>query len=190
MRELGQHLLDVANIWLGEPKSVYGINMIINPRREVEDFSETAIRYASGAAVRLTCHYFEHTTNTYNGKIYGSKGQIDFRLSSYDTNAHWIRLYNGEDVKEIPVAVPSFIDEVYPGHMDSFKKEIDGFVGAILQGAPADNSLEEEERTMQAICASYASNRFNKTVALPFAHFSKDALTQCFTRFGKGAAQL
>lgn len=183
LRELGQHLLDVANIWLGEPVKVYGNNMIINPNRQVEYFSINMIGYKTGALVRLTNHYYEHGTNTYNGKIYGTDAQIDFCISSYDAKDAWIKYYDRQGMREIPVAIPTVVDDIYPGHMDSFKWEVDGFIDSILKNKKVDNSLDNEELTMQIMCASYESSRNGNQVILPLKEFSRKKINESFHSF-------
>ena len=182
LRELGQHLIDVTNIWLGKPERVYGHNKLILPGREVEDFTETVIEYEGGATVSVQCHYFEHTANSYNMRIYGTNGQMDLRCSSYDVHDCFVRLYDGEGLTEAEIELPADIDAVYPGHMDSFKKEIDGFISAILDDVRVKNTLENESVTMQIIDASYESTRQKQVVNLPLKGFSAGSLNECFVK--------
>ncbi len=182
LRELGQHLLDVANGWLGEPRLVFGKNIIINPERQVEDFSMSIVEYQSGALVRLTSHYYEHETNTYNGAVYGSNGQINFRVSSYDPKQAWVKYYDHSGMREISISTPKDIDNIYPGHLDSFKREIDGFVDAITEDRPVANGIHEEERTLQIMCASYASGKSGCQMTLPISGFNRLELLDCYKR--------
>lgn len=183
LRELGQHLIDVVNIWLGEPKRVFGYNMILNPNRQVEDFSTNIIEYMTGAVVCLTTHYYKRSTNTYNGKIYGTNAQIDFCVSSYDTKDAWVKYYDANGMREIPIVIPENIDRIYPGHMDTFKREIDNFVDAVLNAKEIGSRLEDEYRTMQIMCASYESSRTGYPVDLPLNEFSHKKLSECFHIF-------
>ena len=74
------------------------------------------------------------------------------------------------------------IDAVYPGHMDSFKREIDGFISAILDDVRVKNTLENESVTMQIIDASYESTRQKQVVNLPLKGFSAGSLNECFVK--------
>ena len=182
LRELGQHLIDLANTWLGTPERVFGHNKVILPGREVEDFTQTVVEYEGGATLSVQCHYFEHTANSYNMRIYGTKGQMDWRCSSYDAHDCFLRIHDAEGSQEIPIEIPGEMDAVYPGHMDSFKKEIDGFVAAVLSGGAVGNTLAEEETTMQIIDASYLSTRSRQMVVLPIEEFSSALLDGCFVK--------
>lgn len=184
LRELGQHLLDVATIWLGQPQTVYGRNMVVMPGREVEDVTLDLITYESGAVVNLVSHYFDHTANTYRGSVYGTRGQIDFELSSYDTDVRHVTLYVEDGpAQKIEVALPEAIDRIYPGHMDSFRTEIGIFVDEICSGKPIVNDLGNEFTNMSLIDGSYVSEQTKQPVSLPIRSFSSAGLKDVYTKF-------
>lgn len=184
LRELGQHLLDVATIWLGTPVRVYGNNQIVLAQREVEDMSIIVVDYASGAVVNLVNNYFDRSSNTYKAMIYGTEGQIYFELSSYDVSQSKIILYKDDKSKErIPFRTPNIIDRIYPGHMDSFKKEIDLFVENILTGNKSKDELVNVKTNMQILSAAYESQRTEQTVTLPMKEFNHNSLRYTYPVF-------
>ena len=172
LRELGQHFLDVASLWFGTPKSITGFNKIVLPQREVEDISVNMIQYENGTLLLLKNNYFEHKRNTYWGSLYGEKGQIDFELSSYDTTVRKVVIYENPDQCEtISVELPDQGNKIYPGHMDSFHREINRFVDDIISGTFNTDSIIRECGCIGTVCGSYLSAG-EKSVSLPVGHFS------------------
>ncbi|MEI6100507.1 MAG: Gfo/Idh/MocA family oxidoreductase, partial [Eubacteriales bacterium] len=182
LRELCGHLIDVSNNWLGDVRSVYGCNKIILPGREVEDLTANIIEYKCGASVYLSANYFERKSRTYNGKIFGTGGEIEFTLSSYDPDDSRITLYTDEGQREVSVTIPHEIDSVYPGHLDSFKKQIEHCIDTILYDLK-DDSVFAEMKTMQIIDASYESQRQGRRIDLPLKSFSSSELKECYNYF-------
>lgn len=91
------------------------------------------------------------------------------------------------DGEKIPVKIDipdeDDINSIYPGHMNSFKKEIDLFVKSVLNNKKADDTLIKEWNTQQTISASYESTRINQKVFLPLEGFDIDNLSDSFIRF-------
>jgi len=185
LRELCGHLIDQAADWLGEAKSVTAINKIILPGRETEDYSVNMIEYKNGATLVLTGSYWDHTGRLYRGRILGENGQINFTFSSYSPLDASAEIYIDGKKETIDIDIPdeSDINSVYPGHMDSFKKEIDHFVDLILNGQTAWDTLEKEWNTSQVIAASYESTRTDSKVFLPLNNFDINKLKDCFRNF-------
>jgi predicted dehydrogenase len=84
MKELLSHLIDLAAMWLGDAASVFGVDKIIQPGREVEDFTRNIIEYENGATVCLAGDLFDRRSKAIHGNIMGTEGQIGFSFSSYD----------------------------------------------------------------------------------------------------------
>lgn len=185
LRELCGHMIDQAEDWLGKAKSVTANNKIVLEGREVEDFSVSLIEYENGASLLVSGNYFEQRGNIYEGRILGEKGQITFTFSSYKVSDAIVDLYiNGEKISvKIDIPDENDINSIYPGHMDSFKKEISLFVEAVLNNKKADDTIIKEWNTQQIISASYESTRTNQKVFLPLEGFDIDNLPDSFIKF-------
>ena len=185
LRELCSHLIDQANEWLGECRSVCSNNKIILSGRENEDYSVNLIEYKNGATLMLSSNYFEHKGKLYVGRILGELGQIDFQFSSYNPQDSSVTLYVQDEKIVLPVEIPgpSDINSIYPGHMDSFKKEITRFMGLVETNQRAMDTLEIEWQATQIISASYESTRIDQKIFLPLESFPIENLKDCFRRF-------
>ncbi len=185
LRELCGHMIDQAEDWLGKVRAVTSNNKVVLPGREVEDFSINLIEYEGGATLLLSGNYFEQRGNVYCGRILGEKGQITFTFSSYKVSDACVTLYI--DGKAIPIKIDipneNDINSVYPGHMDSFKKEIDLFVENVLNNEKANDTLMKEWNTQQTISASYESTRTDRKVLLPLEEFDINNLADSFKHF-------
>ena len=86
--------------------------------------------------------------------------------------------------------IPAEIDAVYPGHLDSFQREIDHFVDCILLDRQPLVTAEDGYRALEIIDASYESTRCGgQPIRLPLAGFDSARLAACFRPFaGKGQA--
>ena len=167
LRELGGHFLDLMNDWLGEPVRVYGRNRTINPAREVEDMSITIIQYNSGTEVLMQCNYFDHRKTSYNFNIIGTRGQMCMEVSSYDTSLKDIILYHNDGhIEKIVVECPEIGNSIYPGHMDSYQREIDQFVCDIAEENRDLASVEQEILCIKTTLASYCSSTEHREVPL------------------------
>lgn len=182
LRELGGHFIDLLNLWLGEADSVTGFNRITNSKREVEDLSINIIEYSSGAVAKLTTHYLDRSKRTYQGKIFGEDGQIDFQFSSYDTSDSYVLYYDAAGKVSSELGNTSDIEQdlVYPGFFDCFKKMVDAFIFSIEHNKSLEYSLENECKTMGIINASYESQRKRKIIKLPMHAFNISTLKECF----------
>ncbi len=185
IRELGGHMIDQAANWLGEAKSVVGYNKVVLPGREVEDFSVNIIEYKNGATLQLNANYFERNGRLQRGRIFGTKGQIDFTFSSYDVLDSKVTLHIGEDKTPVCIDIPdkSGINSVYPGLMDSFKKEINNFINCIVNRDKASDIILKEWKTSQILSASYESSRLGKKIYLPFEDFDISKLKKCYFHY-------
>jgi predicted dehydrogenase len=180
LRELGQHVLDVVSDWMGEAESVYGQNLVVDPRREVEDVSVNVVKYKNGALLNLVSHYFSRSDHSVRGTVYGTEGQVNFAMSSYDVKDSRVTLYKN-DCKPVVLNVdaPEKIDRIYPGQMDDFGKAIDMFVEDVMKGNNGNN-LGQEYTNTQIIDASYESTGRRQAVELPLEGFSMDRLKEIY----------
>lgn len=185
LRELCGHLIDQAADWLGEPECITANNKIVLPGREVEDYTINMVEYKNGATLLLQGSYFDRKGMLYKGRILGRKGQINFTFSSYSPSDAWAEIYIGDKREDITISIPEDgdINSVYPGHMDSFKKEIDRFVECVLNGEKAVDTLTKEWNTTQLIAASYESSRTGNKIFLPLEDFDSDNLKDCYQYF-------
>lgn len=185
LRELGGLMIDQACVWLGKPKSVTSNNRIINHEREVEDFSVNLIEFESGATLLLTNNFYTQNGPLYRGRIVGKKGQIDFTFSSYDIAHSKATLYINEKETPLKFDIPDKdnINSIYPGFMDSFKKEIDMFVDCVLNNEKAEDTLTKEWYKQQVTSAAYVSSRTDNKVSLPLESFDVEILSESFRKF-------
>jgi len=164
LKELGSHLIDLGCHWAGDITAVYAQNRIISPPREVEDYSVNLFEFSGKATGYLWCNYFDRRGRSIVGNIIGSKGQISWQFSSYDPLDSRLTLYTDHGMEEIPIDIPDEIDAVYPGHLDSFRKEIDHFVYCVLNDEQPLTGTAEGLRAMLATDASYRSTRDQKRI--------------------------
>lgn len=185
LRELGGLMIDQACVWLGKPKSVTSNNRIINPDREVEDFSINLIEFENGATLLLTNNFYTQNGPLYRGRIIGHEGQIDFTFSSYDIAHSSATLYINEGKTPLKFDVPNKedINSIYPGFMDSFKKEIDMFVDCVLNNEKAEDTLTKEWYKQQVTSAAYVSSRTDSKVFLPLEKFEMSKLSESYKVF-------
>ncbi len=185
LRELCGHIIDQASDWLGEARSVTANNKIVLPGRETEDYSINLVEYKNGANLVVTGSYWDHTGRLYRGRLLGEKGQINFTFSSYSPSDATAELWIDGKREPIEIDIPDEqdINSIYPGHMDSFKKEIDRFVELVMSGEKAWDTLEKEWNTSQVIAGSYESTRTDSKVILPLKDFDADKLKDCFKNF-------
>lgn len=186
LKELSSHLFDLMSHWVGPVSSITGVNKIIDPNREIEDYSVNLLEFANGASGYLFSSYWERRSPAIHGNIMGTEGQVAFQFSSYDPAHSQVALYVGDGKQEIPIEIPGEIDRIYPGHLDSFQKEINHFVECILNDEQPLVSVVEGSAAIEIIDASYESTRIGTKVGLPLIGFDEGRLTQCFKRFQQG----
>lgn len=184
-KELTSHLFDLGYCWAGEYRSIQGLNRIIRKGREVEDYSLNIVEYTGGASGYIVSNYHDRRSRRILGNIMALDGQISFSFSSYSPSDSMVTLYTGgtQSPVQFPIDLPSAIDSIYPGHLDSFKKEIDHFVDCILNGRVPEVTVEDGARAIQLVDASYESSRLSKKVVLPLASFDSSTLTECYSIF-------
>ena len=183
LKELSSHLFDLARFWLGELSYITAQNKIIQTGREVEDYSVNLMEFKNGASGYLFSNYSDRRSRMIHGNIMGTSGQIEFQFSSYDPADSKVVLWQNNNKTECKVEIPAEIDEIYPGHMDSFKKEIDYFVKAIVDDKDITESCVEGMKSIEIIDASYESQRTGKKIGLPLVNFRKKNLKDSFEKF-------
>ena len=161
LKELGSHLIDLSCMWLGAPSYVSSTDRTLGAGREVEDFSQTIIEFKHGALASISCNYWDRNGRAIHGRIIAENMQINFRFSSYEIADSEVMLYDEAGAHEIAIAIPDedTIAEAYPGHLDSFKKEIDYFVEAARGDTDISASIIEGLQSMQITAAAYRSQR-------------------------------
>lgn len=166
LKELGSHLLDLATHWMGHASAITAQNRIISPPREVEDYSLNLLEFAGGATGYLSCNYFDRRGRVIQGNLIGEGGQISWQFSSYDPADSRVVLYGDSDAERIALDMPSAdrIDNVYPGHLDSFAREIDGFVDCIVNDTQPLAGAVEGAKAIELVDASYESTKSGKRI--------------------------
>jgi myo-inositol 2-dehydrogenase/D-chiro-inositol 1-dehydrogenase len=183
LKELSSHLFDLMERWAGPIAAVAGQNRIIQPGREVEDYCSNQLEFAGGATGFLFSSYHDRRSSCIHGNLMGWAGQIAFQFSSYDPADSRVTLYT-DAAESIPVPIPDEIDAVYPGHLDSFQREIAHFVDCILHDRRPAVTAEDGCRALEIIDASYESTRRGgRPVRLPLEDFDTVHLAACFRPF-------
>ncbi len=177
------HLFDLARHWLGEISHMSAENSIVARGREVEDHSIAIFRFLTGATGFIYGTYNDRREAAIRGTILGTEGQINFVLSPYKPEWNSLVLMTGESEERIELPVPSAIDPVYPGHLDSFKQEIDHFVTCVLANRkPLATGLDGLKAT-EAVFAAYESQRRGTKISLPLQRFEMGGFEYCFPEF-------
>lgn len=184
-KELTSHLFDLCCIWAGDPGAIQSIDRVINSKREVEDYSLNILEFKGGISGFIISNYYDRRHRLIKGNIMATAGQISFCFSPYYPNECKVTLYNRghKEGKDLRVDMPVEIDEVYPGHLDSFKKEIDHFVECIRMDIEPSVSLEDGLRAIEIVDASYQASRTGTKVKFPFTKFDSSGLAQCYNYF-------
>jgi predicted dehydrogenase len=185
VKELTSHLFDLGYSWCGDYASIQGLNRIIQKGREVEDYSLNIVEFTRGASGYINSNYHDRRSRLILGNLMAQDGQISFSFSSYNPIDSRVTLYtNGEQhPTKIPIDIPSEIDLVYPGHLDSFKQEINYFVECILKARMPEITIADGARAIQLVDASYESTRLDKKIKLPLTSFDRGKLTDCYSFF-------
>jgi len=156
-KELGSHLVDLSCMWLGDFSSVSSVNRTFGAGREVEDFCQALIEFENGACAGISCNYWDRTGRAINGRIMAENFQINFRFSSYSKADSIVTLTDNAGAHDIEIRFPpdEDIDEAYPGHLDSFKKEIDYFIEAVFRRQDITASIKAGLESMVITDAVY-----------------------------------
>ena len=143
-KELGSHLVDLSCMWLGDHTCVGSVNRIFGAGREVEDFCQALIEFKNGSVAGISCNYWDRAGRSINGKIMAENLQLNFAFSSYDVTDSKVTLYDSTGVHDIELGLPpdDDIDETYPGHLNSFKKEIEYFIDSVANGRDISSSIK------------------------------------------------
>ena len=165
LKELGTHLIDLACHWVGDISSVTAFNKIFSPSRQVEDYSLNLLEFSSGISGYILCNYYDQRNRVISGNIIGNQGQLSWQFSSYDQDDARLIFYEDSLSQEVALSIPKEIDRVYPGHLDSFKKEIDHFVSCILNDKQPRTGTLEGLKSMAIVDASYRSTKEHKSVS-------------------------
>lgn len=166
LKELGSHLIDLTSHWTGDITAVTARNRIISPPREVEDYSLNLFEISDKATAYLSCNYFDRRSRAISGNIIGSTGQINWQFSSYDPKDSRVILYTDSGTQQIAIDLDGDIDSVYPGHLDSFGKEINAFVDCIINNKKPLTGTLEGLKSMIVTDASYRSTREHKRIVI------------------------
>ena len=184
LKELGSHLLDLACCWAGEVSAITARNRILRAPREVEDYSVNLLEFASGVTGYLSTNYFDRRDRCIHGHLMGTDGQIVWQFSPYDpADSRVALLTNSGERQDVPIPIPETIDKVYPGHLDSFGREINEFVDCIVHDREPTAGPAAGMRAMEITAASYESTRLNKRIELPLGDFDPETIDEGFDRF-------
>ncbi len=143
------------------------------------------MEFKNGVSGFINSNYHDRRSKLILGNIIGKTGQISFQFSSYDPEDSRVTLYDNINRKgiEVGIRMPEEIDPIYPGHLDSFKTEIDLFVECILNDNDLVVKLKDGLRSIETIDASCESTRVGKKIYFPFTDFNSDNLSQCYKYF-------
>jgi len=166
LKELGSHLIDLACHWVGDVAAVSAVNRIVSSPRGVEDYSVNLLEFVDGATGYLSCNYYDRRGRNIMGNLIGSKGQIYWQFSPYDPCDSQVIRYTDAGRKDVVIDIPDEIDLIYPGHLDSFGREIDHFVDCIASDMKPLTGTTEGLRSMRITDASYRAAHDRKRVEL------------------------
>jgi predicted dehydrogenase len=166
LKELGSHLLDLSCMWLGDFTNISAVNRTFGAGREVEDFSQTVIEFQNGSFAGISCNYWDRRDRVIHGRIIAEKAQINFGFSPYEVSDSRITLFDQDGGHEVNINIPPEpdIDKAYPGHLDSFKKEIDFFVDSVVNDKDLTWSVKAGLRSMAITNAAYRSQMLNSAI--------------------------
>jgi len=182
LKELGSHLFDLGRHWAGEVVAVTAHNRILSSPRQVEDYSLNLMEFESGVTGYLWNNYHDRRGRSICGHLMGTEGQIEWEFSSYETEDSRVVLFTNTERTEIPIEIPSEIDDVYPGHVDSFRREIDTFIDCILNDKKPIAGPIEGMKAMEITNASYESTRLKRRIELPLKDYEPANLEKSFSR--------
>ncbi len=185
LKELGCHLFDLCTVWVAPITRISCENNSIERGRETEDHSIVLMRFANDATGYIYCGYEDRREPKICGTLMGVKGQINFTFSPYKTEDAAIRIIDktGKVARDVPIPIATETNPVYPGHCDSFQQEIDHFVDCVLNNTKPLVGGAEGCGSMEAVCASYTSQRMGKKIDLPLVQFDPTRLQDCFPAF-------
>jgi predicted dehydrogenase len=168
------HMIDLVGIWMKDKKIKYISNesLIVNKDRELDDQSLLIIRYKDNSLVNIYGSYndfgfYGYDNEAFYGTILGTKGKIVFIFNSYDKNFNYLYLIKDGKREEIEIDIPDEIDEIYPGHLDSFGKVINNFVKSVLSNSSPLINPEDGLKTIEIVSAAYMSEFMEKKIKFP-----------------------
>jgi len=173
------HMIDLAGIWMKGKniKYVSSESLIVNKDRGLDDQSLIITRYNDNSLVSIYGSYndygfYDYDKEAFYGTILGTEGKIVFIFNSYDRDFNHLYLIKDQKKAEIKIEIPDEIDEIYPGHLDSFKTVIDGFIDSILAGKCPPIKPEDGLKTTEIVNAAYLSEMRQEKIKFPFKDLS------------------
>lgn len=168
------HMVDLAGIWM-EGKNIKYISsesLIVNKDRELDDHSLLIVRYKDNSLVSIYGSYNDYGFYNYDkeavyGTILGTKGKIVFIFNSYDKNFNHLYLIKNQKRTEVKIEMPDEIDEIYPGHLDSFKKVINNFIDSILDNKYPLVKPEDGLKATEIVNVAYLSEMRQEKIKFP-----------------------
>jgi len=168
------HMIDLVGIWMKGKKIRYvsGESFVVNKDRELDDQSLLIIRYEDNSLVSIYGSYNDFGFYSYDkeaiyGTILGTKGKIVFIFNSYDKDFNYLYLIKDGKRQEIKIKTTDEIDEIYPGHLDSFGKVINNFVESVLNEKSPIIDAKDGLKTVEIINAAYLSEFKQRKIKFP-----------------------
>ena len=168
------HMIDLSGIWMKGKniKYISSESLIVNKDRGLDDQSLLIVRYKDNSLVSIYGSYNDHGFYNYDkeafyGTILGTEGKIVFIFNSYDKDFNHLYLIIDQKKTEVKIEMPDEVDEIYPGHLDSFKKVINSFIDSVLANKCPLIKAEDGLKTIEIVNAAYLSEMRQEKIKFP-----------------------
>ena len=167
LMENGTHAVDLAITWLGDVERVSAEVARYKENSACDDHVFAICRFKNGAIGKFYASYndpsfYDEQVEGLFGQIVGESGKICFLLNSYDQNRNRAFMILDGEEQELKINQPLENDEIYPGHMDSFKRLIDGFVDCVIDNRQFSPSGEDGMKTIKFVEDAFESSGWGR----------------------------
>ena len=167
LMENGTHAVDLAITWLGDVERVSAEVSRYKERSTCDDHVFAICRFKNGAIGKFYTSYndpsfYDEQIEGLFGQIVGENGKICFLLNSYNPNINRAFIILNGEKQELKIDRSTQNDEVYPGHMDSFKRLIDGFIDCVIDNRQFSPSGEDGMKTIKFVEDAFESSGWNR----------------------------
>ena len=163
LMELGVHAVDLAIYWFGDVGSVKGEVLKFKENSQCDDHVYAVFKFNKNKIGKLYTSYndpgfYDELIEGLIVQILGRSGKICFLLNSYDPKRNRVFIIEKGEKEEIDLRKSSECDKVYPGHMDSFGRLINGFIYSIIEKKKFEPSGIDGLKTIKFVEDVYKSS--------------------------------
>lgn len=162
LTDQGVHLIDLIQWFCGEPSEVFAaLQTAFWPIKPSEDNGFAVLKYKNGLIANFHSSWTQWK-NLFNFEIFGTKGSLSIHGlgGSYGTETLTVAIRKPEG------GVPEIQKETFEGPDDSWKKEWDDFVSALIHKTDYWGNEDEGVSVMKTLDALYKSHRLNRVVRI------------------------